>query len=311
MKKMLSLLIIVIMMLSFCGVCYAEETLGNAVYTDVITYINHVPIESHNFNGRTLIAAEDLQGFGFDVKWNEYKRTLTITRNPENNDIYMPFVTEVDPKKIGKKEFTVTTTDVKVYTGDYQYTSFGGITGYTLIDVNELVCIDNVSVVWCPEVRAVKIWVEDGLEMYEKMVKVWPYEDQKMYTWCPYNKDLTLSLECVSVESGCIVYGEVRTKDGTLVICNDDRIDVVDVVDSDGNSIYRRYNPNTSYIDFEAYRMGHTSFLFPRVTMFTNMDIIPTTATDPGGLVVVKYRGCGGDSFHTIRVEQLPVAANE
>ena len=58
MKKIIALFLVTILLLSAVPV-YANDILGETVYTDIITYINHYPIPSYNFNGNTLIAAED------------------------------------------------------------------------------------------------------------------------------------------------------------------------------------------------------------------------------------------------------------
>jgi len=150
----------------------ADEVLDYAYVTEIVTYINHVPIESFNFQGETLVKAEDLTHFGFDVKWNGYTKSLTITRNKDKDiDLYnVPAVYLSSKEKIGQPHFMVTTTDVKVFTGNAQYSSYGGVEGYTLINVMDLTCIDNVSASWHPEVNALKIWVEDGLTIYPTMV---------------------------------------------------------------------------------------------------------------------------------------------
>lgn len=305
MKKTLFFITIVFTLLFMGKVCYANENLGDAVYTDIVTYINHVPIQSYNFNGKTLIAAEDLTYFGFDVKWNEYKRTLTITRNKNKNDINIPFVTCPTNDEIGKKEFTVTTTDIGVYTGNYKYSSYGGIDGYTLIDINDLACIDNVSIVWVPEVRALKIWVEDGLEMYNYMIRPMPnftyYEDysapEYSYYWNWENTDSVFMLNFyMKTDTGYYVNNDY----GTLTIR--------DVIDADGNSILKSSPMSNKGTSIWPYRYNLSNAYLSLTLFLTADDLLPKTALEEGGIIKFSYNEFGYSETisDSIRVDQLP-----
>ena len=46
----------------------AIVSLSRLFSTDIITYIDKGPIQSANIGGRTMISAEDMKYFGFDVK---------------------------------------------------------------------------------------------------------------------------------------------------------------------------------------------------------------------------------------------------
>lgn len=304
MKKALFFITIVFALLLAGNVCYADEKLGDAIYTDIVTYINHIPIQSHNFNGKTLIAAEDLTNFGFDVKWNEYKRTLTITRNKDINKINMPFVTCPNNEQIGKKEFTVTTTDVGVYTDGYKYSSYGGIDGYTLIDINDLTCIDNVSVVWVPETRALKVWVEDGLEISEFMVKAIPnfiyyeeYDAPKYFyhwNWLPSDSHFFLNF-CLKTENGYFVNSDVGV------------VTITDVIDADGKSILREPVSMKGTSIF-PYIYGMSDNYLSIMLMLTASDLYPRTAAESGGIIKFSYKKYGylETMSESIRVDQLP-----
>lgn len=54
-----------------------------AANTDMRVFINGFEIPCCSFNGRTLINADDLKGYGFDVTWYEKSRCLSIRRNQE------------------------------------------------------------------------------------------------------------------------------------------------------------------------------------------------------------------------------------
>lgn len=303
MKKVLIFIATIFTLLLMCNLCYADKFLGNAIYTDIVTYINHVPIQSHNFNGKTLIAAEDLTHFGFDVKWNEYKRTLTITRN-KNNGIDIPFVTCPTKNEVGKKEFAVTTTDVGVYTGNYKYSSYGGIDGYTLIDVNDLSCFDNVNIVWVPEVRALKIWINDGLEMYNFMVR--PIPDFEYYEYRD-SLDFSYYWDWVDTDGLFMLNFYMKTDTGYYIYNDYGKLTITDVIDADGKSILKR-PVSEDEISVWPYRFNLSDAYLSMNLILTSEDLYPKTALEDGGIIKFRYMAYGYTETmsDSIRVDKLP-----
>jgi len=308
MKKFASILIITVLCCVLFGVVSsASVRLGDAIYTDIVTYINHVPIESYNFNGRTLIAAEDLKNFGFDVKWNEYKRTLTITRNKSRNDITESVVYCPDESEIGTKAFTVTTTDVRVFSGRYEFSAYGGIDGYTLIDINDLNCMDKVSVVWVPETRALKIWVEDGLEISQTMLRPVPgfsyyeYEWQApgySYYWSWDDEDYGFKMDF------CMI-----SDDGYYVNSDTGVVTITDVIDADGNSVLKK--PVDSILTGTSslpYVYGLSDEWLALCVILFPEDLYPRTAYENGGIIKFTYKeyGYSETMSDSIRVDTLP-----
>ena len=54
--------------------------LGRYYETDIVTTLNGCEIESYNIGGRTVICAEAMADFGYDVVWDGAARTLSITK---------------------------------------------------------------------------------------------------------------------------------------------------------------------------------------------------------------------------------------
>lgn len=322
MKKILLLLTTILMLCTahITTHAYGYEV-GHAVYTDTVAYINHYPIPSYCFNGITLVAAEDLKSYGFNVVWNEYKNSLTISRNKYSNEI-IPKITFLPPEhKLGQKSLTITTTDVQVFTQNYQYAAFGGLEGYTLINIEELTCIDGVSAMWYPETKSVKIWVNDGLEMRYNM---WPMKrfdwNTEYYTTCNlYNGDVKYYYDCDSYrDSFYMCYGQLNQTDGMYCNCSYGTLEITDVIDADGNS---RKKPYSSYVakawyddDFDIlpYFYDLTDLEFSKYLSFDADDLLPHTASEYGGLVKFKYScTCGlDDVVGVIRVDCLPHKAS-
>lgn len=140
------------------GISVGGAVLGETTYSDIVTYINNFAIPSFNYRGYTFICAEDLQNYGFDVECDRVRNTVTLNLNHNKIIQYPVPVVRCAPGDIGKHYFNVTTTPTKAYIGNfgYQIEALGGIEGYTLINIhNLLACGAEIS--WDAENRAVHI----------------------------------------------------------------------------------------------------------------------------------------------------------
>ena len=52
------------------------DVVGNIYSTDIVTYVDDIPITAYNIGGKTIIPIEDLRDYGFDVNWNEEDKVL-------------------------------------------------------------------------------------------------------------------------------------------------------------------------------------------------------------------------------------------
>lgn len=130
-------------------------------YSDITAYINHHPIPSYAWNGKTVIRAEDLAFYGFDVSFDSEDMTLFIDRNSE------VFVDGIDFKKLAYPNGFVAgeggKSNVKVVINGNEVYSFAH-NGSSMIAMEDLGCLGDVF--WVPEFRAVKLWV-DGINIPE------------------------------------------------------------------------------------------------------------------------------------------------
>ncbi len=55
------------------------SVLGNYYETDIVTYLDTLPITAYNIGGRTYIHAEAMRDFGYIVNWSADERILDIT----------------------------------------------------------------------------------------------------------------------------------------------------------------------------------------------------------------------------------------
>lgn len=175
MKKIISFSITFILLLSIIAmpvkaaspIQKAGVYIGEASYTDIVTYINHYAIPSWIVNGYPMVAVEDLDKYGFDVVWETSNKTLRIFRNYDKKYPNPIPVTLPATNLLGTKQCDIYTSSVKVYANDYEYQmqGFSGISGYTFIYVGDLTAL-GATMYFVNANKAVNIWI-DGLSITE------------------------------------------------------------------------------------------------------------------------------------------------
>lgn len=305
--RKIAFLLVLLIVLSSCITAYAVEPLGYAVYSDVVAYINHYVIPSYNFNGRTLVVAEDLVNYGFKLFWNEYSNTLSIRRDFDKFQINEMLYFRPSEIELGKNDIAITTSTVTVLIGGHLCTGFGGIEGKTLIDINDLACINNISVDWVPDIKAVKVWITDGLSMKQTPTPVrrWPndttYYDgcdgiHEWYHWQGYDLPnlFYLTLAETDPDGFCI-----NTKG---------RLEITSVVDANGHQRLIRPVSLETNASMLPYKYSFTNYLMSHFVILKNSHLYPNTASAHGGLIKFTYTclDCNSSISETLRVNCLP-----
>lgn len=165
MKKFIAVILTLVMLIPCFGIAAQArvgDVIGTALHTDIVVYINNYAIPSYAVNGQSVIVAEDLRNFGFDVIWDPYSRSLDIYRNWSITEPTPMIVTK--GYTTGSKYTNILETDIGVWAGDRWITSYA-MNGYTMIPVEELTMFGQVT--WVQEERALKMWV-DGLYINEE-----------------------------------------------------------------------------------------------------------------------------------------------
>ena len=161
MKKLISIiaaLVSTLLMLTPASAYNIGDYIGTVYHTDIVAYINNYAIPSYAANGTSVVVAEDLRNFGFDVIWDNDTRTLSISRNSDKTPTGMEFVKDGTPSM----PFTsILYTDIVVYANGEKVPSYA-INGYTMIPMESLTMLGEYE--WVPEERALKMWV-DGLDV--------------------------------------------------------------------------------------------------------------------------------------------------
>lgn len=78
MKKFLIVFLLIVINISMLSYAKVGDVAGQYYWTDIVTYLNGFAIDSINIGGQTLISAEDMQFYGFNVWWRADERILDI-----------------------------------------------------------------------------------------------------------------------------------------------------------------------------------------------------------------------------------------
>lgn len=159
MKKLVISLASIIMMLGIVT-ANASNITGKTVYTDIVASINDYNIASFNINGYTVVVAEDLRNYGFNVEWRPEERALYITRSNSNivNSTYI--APTISKSQVGMKAYDVLSTDIKTYINGNLVTSYN-INGLTIIHFDDLAVFGQIS--YNNTTRRLDLDIRDGL----------------------------------------------------------------------------------------------------------------------------------------------------
>ncbi len=157
MKKLIKAFLTAAVCLScMAGVVHAQvgDKVGEALNTDIVAYVNHYAIPSFAVNGQSVVVAEDLRNFGFDVTWDDASRSLNIARSQSTE----PQTMNVDKSAIPGTFFAdILETDIRVFANGQQITSYA-MNGYTMVPMEELGMFGEVA--WVDFERAIKLWID-------------------------------------------------------------------------------------------------------------------------------------------------------
>lgn len=167
MKKFVYGLIFITIITLLTLPCFAESGVAGHIYsTDILTFVNGKPIDGYNIDGKTVIIAEDLTGYGFGVEYNDETRTLKI--HSYFNDGYKN-IAPIERGECGTVLGDIYKTDIKVYYNGIIVTGYniGGRTAVCLEDLGDLTDSPNGEfgysqylgrALWDGELRTISYW---------------------------------------------------------------------------------------------------------------------------------------------------------
>ena len=128
---------------------------GSYLYTDIIAYIDSLPIRSYNIAGYTAVIVEDLEDYGFDVVWDAEKRALCASRDASEtaSGEYAP---QSSGHKNGDYAGDVYYTDIVAYFDGAAVKSFN-IGGRTAVYADDIARMYGSSYVWDESARTLSL----------------------------------------------------------------------------------------------------------------------------------------------------------
>lgn len=136
-KKVLFLCVLSASILLFSGSALAKigDAVGSVYSTDITASVDGMPIRSYNIGGRTVIVAEELSDYGFEVIWKPEERQLDlfVGEKPGQPPAYVPEKSEIIGEEVGK----IYETDIKAYVNGMVVESYnvGGRTALVIEDM--------------------------------------------------------------------------------------------------------------------------------------------------------------------------------
>ncbi len=171
-KKLSSIIAFILIVFTIIPTTHATKigsVVGTVYHTDIVAYINNYAIPSYVANGTSVVVAEDLRNYGFDVMWDANARTLSINRNKTTQPTEMSFSKTGSPST---KFTNILYTDIKVYANGTRIPSYTIDGGYTMVPLESLTMFGTYN--WVSYQRALKLWV-DGLHIRNTMQEIAPY----------------------------------------------------------------------------------------------------------------------------------------
>ncbi len=147
-RTYLSLLFLTVLSLCAPGVsAQTGDAVGSMYATDITASIDGLSIPAYNIGGRTVIAMEDLEGYGFEVFYDDELRQISayyygINEFPEENQpAFEPpsatLAAQAGTKAPGQAVGKIYETDIQAFVNGKQVPSYN-IGGYTAVCMEDL-----------------------------------------------------------------------------------------------------------------------------------------------------------------------------
>ena len=92
-KTILSFAVTGFIMSSICIVAAMPGDVIRPIYsTDILTYMDGIPLQGYAIDGKTMICLEDLSDYGFSVYYNDDARALFVNKHSEAINGFNPAI---------------------------------------------------------------------------------------------------------------------------------------------------------------------------------------------------------------------------
>lgn len=147
MKKFLFMIIALFVLAAPPAFAQNGDVIGSVYSTDILAYVNGLPINSYNIGGRTAVVIEDLNDiesnqFNYGFKWSYDDAARTLTADSDGNSGFCNY--EVSRGTVGGITGSVYETDIKVIFNGQEVQGFN-IGGRTAVCIEDLGTVDDTS----------------------------------------------------------------------------------------------------------------------------------------------------------------------
>ncbi len=211
MKKFVAFLILICALMGVTAFADAGSE-GHIYSTDILAFVNGNPINGYNIGGKTVIIAEDLIGYGFDVEYDDTARTLSVKSYFNRGYGEKP---EISRGKVGEIIGNIYKTDIKCYYNGILIDGYniGGRTAICIEELGELTDNPNGDygyshhlgrAIWDGENRIISYesYIDNKSDILGISRVYHRFKDNVIYT---YPDDFFMQSEFSPVENGVIV----------------------------------------------------------------------------------------------------------
>lgn len=232
MKKFVCLIAAIILLSTVSAAAKNGDVKQPYFTTDILTYMDGIPIQTWSLNGRMLIALEDLESYGFSVSYDESIRTLFVNKT---NEPYEDFHPVYERGKEGEIAGYTYETDIEAYVNG-TYIPTESINGKLLAvaeDLGRVVNENDDYMLWIHSWGGESTVSAQAYEKYGKygvshyfMSHVWDAENRVLNI---YNTTGTLPsyeerIQAIKDEHSFTAYETFENQYGTLLFCDGDAV---------------------------------------------------------------------------------------
>lgn len=127
-------IIFILLNCNFAVSAYEGDIISPIYETDILTYVDDVPIQGYAIDGKTMICLEDLKNYGFSVMYDNSIRTLFVTKTGKRESTFNPYFKR---GKIGDISGYIYDTDIKAIVNGVYSTAYA-IDGKMVAAVEDL-----------------------------------------------------------------------------------------------------------------------------------------------------------------------------
>jgi len=112
------------------------NSIGNVLSTDIVAYIDDMPVVSYNVDGKTVVIVEELVKYGFRVAWDSETRKLIVST--DKLPVTAPeYINETEDLPIGTSVGEIYQSDIVTEINGREYESYN-MNGQTVVVIEAL-----------------------------------------------------------------------------------------------------------------------------------------------------------------------------